>query len=46
MILAPKLFQGTAPEFLYLRYKEDRDSDHVTKFHGNQPTKLEDPVAN
>ena len=42
----PKLFKGGLPEFLDLHSKIQPDSDHVTKFQGDQLTELGDPVAN
>jgi len=33
------------PKFLDLHYKADPDSDHVVKFHGDQPAELGDPMV-
>ena len=44
-VLAPQIFLGKAPEFLYLYYLIGVDSDHVVKFRGDRPRELGDPVA-
>jgi len=45
MFLATKFFRGGPPEFLYLDYLFQVDSDHVVKFRGDRPRELGDPMA-